>query len=52
MNVGLTTVKLSAATPPNLTWVTPVKQKPVMFTTVPPNAVPVFGESKVTPGGP
>ena len=47
---ALTTVKLVAETPPNLTSVAPVKLVPVMVTLVPPAVGPEFGLTLVTVG--
>jgi hypothetical protein len=50
MVVSSTTVKLVAATPPNVTAVAPLKPLPVIVTSVPPDVGPVFGEADVTAG--
>ena len=50
MVVGLTTVKLVAGTPPNVTAVAPVRLVPVIVTRVPPRVVPLVGPSDVTVG--
>ena len=49
--VGLSTVKVVAATVPNLTPVTPTKLVPVMVTDVPPTEGPELGLTAVTVGG-
>ena len=51
MVVALTTVKLVAAVPPNVTAVAPVRLVPVMVTLVPPSVVPLAGVIDVTVGG-
>jgi hypothetical protein len=48
--VGETTVKLLAFVPPNVTWVTLVKFVPLTVTLVPPEPVPVPGETLLTVG--
>ena len=51
MLVPLTTVKLVAATPPNVTPVTLEKFVPVIVTVLPPDVQPELGETEVTVGG-
>jgi hypothetical protein len=48
IEVSLTTTRLVAATPPNVTAVAPVKAEPVMVTGVPPDCGPVVGARLVT----
>jgi hypothetical protein len=48
--VGEVTVNVLAAVPPNVTPVAPVKLVPVIVTLVPPEPVPVPGETAVTVG--
>ena len=48
--VAFTTVKLPAATPPNVTPVVPVKSAPVMVTVVPPASPPDTGDRLDTVG--
>ena len=50
IEVALTTVKLVAATPPNVTDVAPVKFVPVMVMDVPPPVGPLDGDTDVTVG--
>ena len=50
IDVALTTVKLVAATPPNVTAVAPVKLVPVIVTLVPPATGPEPGLTPVTVG--
>ena len=50
IDVALVTEKLSAATPPKVTLVAPVKAAPVMVTPVPPVDGPVVGLTRVTAG--
>jgi hypothetical protein len=47
---SLFTVKLVAFVVPNLTAVAPVKFVPAIVTTVPPEVVPVLGDTAVTAG--
>ncbi|MGA2698178.1 MAG: hypothetical protein ABSE74_00860 [Methanoregula sp.] len=50
IEVELTTPKLVAATPPNVTAVVPVKPLPVIITNVPPAVEPIAGETLVNVG--
>jgi hypothetical protein len=50
MVLALTTVKLVAGIPPNVTAVAPSRLAPVMVTVVPPTAGPLFGPIDVTFG--
>ena len=50
IEVALLTVKLVAATPPNLTTVAPVKLVPVIVTLAPPAVGPELGLTLVTVG--
>ena len=50
MEVGELTVKLVALVPPNVTPVTLLNPVPVMAMLVPPEAVPVPGETLLTAG--
>jgi hypothetical protein len=50
MDVAELTVKLLAATEPNITAVAPLKSVPVMLTEVPPAVLPLVGEMELIVG--
>jgi hypothetical protein len=52
MDVGLFTTYEVALVPPNVTAVTPLNPVPVMVTLVPPEPVPVAGETPLIAGPP
>jgi len=50
MDVAEVTVKLLAATDPNITAVAPLRSVPVIVTKVPPTILPFVGEMELTVG--